>query len=257
MVEIRKLQSLQPKVQIRALAVQREQPAPSVVKKTSAELGYPRYKRYAGKSNVRSVGRERFFNVIERRNRDFPAPTPQPTPCILWQGSLDSDGYGRITKWIEGPDRQRRRQLGVHRHIMEVFLQRVLRPEEIVLHACDNRLCYRIDHLSIGTTQDNTADMVAKGRNSKPPINVFHGSAHPMAKANEQLVAYAKQLYADGLNQKQVAEAIGLSKSQVQRIVRGQAWLGPQHRRKEGSVIWKKEQREKEWTDRFELPPYR
>jgi hypothetical protein len=115
----------------------------------------------------------------------------------------------------------------MHRHIMELMEGRTLRKSEVVLHACDNPICYRYDHLSIGTTQDNTADMVAKGRNSKPPVNIFHGEAHPMAKISANTAAYALRLYQSGMTQKHVAEKIGLSKSQTQRILRGQSWKPP------------------------------
>ncbi len=35
-----------------------------------------------------------------------------------------------------------------------------------VLHACDNRLCVRPSHLFLGTSRDNTHDMMKKGRAS-------------------------------------------------------------------------------------------
>jgi hypothetical protein len=33
-----------------------------------------------------------------------------------------------------------------------------------VMHLCDNRPCYRLDHLRLGTRAENNADMLSKGR---------------------------------------------------------------------------------------------
>lgn len=37
-------------------------------------------------------------------------------------------------------------------------------PGNIVMHKCDHPLCYRYDHLILGTMGDNMADKVLKGR---------------------------------------------------------------------------------------------
>lgn len=94
--------------------------------------------------------------VIRRTVAEFPAPTPQATPCRLWQGSV-RNGYGR--KWLH--DEQRMQYM--HRWVWEQ-LHGPLVAGMCVLHRCDNRLCYRYDHLFLGTKKDNTADMTAKGR---------------------------------------------------------------------------------------------
>ena len=123
--------------------------------------------------------RRQQYKIVVRHNRDYPPPTPQPTPVRLWQGVEGTDGYGR--RKVRDADGSIRSS-SMHRWVMEQLLERRLKPSEVVLHACDNRLCYRADHLSVGTVQDNNADMRAKGRNTPPPVNVFHGECHPMAK---------------------------------------------------------------------------
>ena len=72
--------------------------------------------------------------TVERRRSDFPPPTPQSTPCVLWQGSTDRDGYGRMKRLVKGSWETVR----VIRWIMEQAEGRKLSRDEFVLHACDN-----------------------------------------------------------------------------------------------------------------------
>lgn len=77
------------------------------------------------------------------------------TPCWEYDGYRNEKGYGRS---------QRRQLRGyVHRLVWEAIFGPI--PEDLcVLHRCDNPPCYRPDHLFLGTRQDNSADMVRKGR---------------------------------------------------------------------------------------------
>lgn len=93
--------------------------------------------------------------VYLRRLRDFPAPTPQPTPCRLAQSSLGGGGYGR--HW-DGT-----RMLKLHRWVWEQ-VHGPIPSGMVVMHRCDNPPCFRYDHLFLGTMSDNMADKVAKGR---------------------------------------------------------------------------------------------
>jgi len=83
---------------------------------------------------------------------DFPSPTPQPTPCRLWQGALSGSGYAQRT------DHQ-----AMHRWVWEQ-INGPVPPGMHVCHRCDNPLCYRYDHLFLGTQAENLADMTKKGR---------------------------------------------------------------------------------------------
>jgi hypothetical protein len=97
--------------------------------------------------------------VVMRRRADYPPPTPQPTPCVLWQGAIDDKGYGTIHRFTDG----KRDKIRPHRWVMEQ-LHGPLRPDQVVMHLCDNPRCYRVSHLRIGTHAENVADMIAKGR---------------------------------------------------------------------------------------------
>ncbi len=98
------------------------------------------------------------------------------TPCIEWHGWTLPNGYG-IRK-IPGT----RKNTTAHR--VEWIKRRGPIPAGLhVLHRCDNRPCINIEHLWLGTRQDNMDDMKAKGRQSRIGLR---GSAHPRAKVSEE-----------------------------------------------------------------------
>lgn len=102
--------------------------------------------------------RRRDRPVVRRSLVDFPTPTPQPTPCRLWQGAPGGSGYGRI--W----DKNRQCNEHMHRWVWAKAYGPI--PSGMVVrHKCDQPLCYRLDHLEIGTVADNSRDMMERGRN--------------------------------------------------------------------------------------------
>jgi hypothetical protein len=157
-----------------------------------------------------------------RRLRDYPPPSPQPTPCRLWQGAIDKYGYGKkkVRYSRDGPWIAEK----VHRWALNMSRERRLRPEQVVLHLCDNPLCYRIDHLKVGTVQDNNADMLAKGRASKPPVNHLHGERHGMSKLNAEKVADIRRWHAEGVPKQQIADRLEISRTTVRRVIEGISW---------------------------------
>ena len=83
--------------------------------------------------------------------------SPDPmSGCLLWIGSYGwGRGYGVIT---QGGKRR-----GAHRVAWE--LTRGPIPEGLcVLHRCDVPGCVNVEHLFIGTRDDNNRDMTSKGR---------------------------------------------------------------------------------------------
>jgi hypothetical protein len=101
----------------------------------------------------------------------------QGPACWGWSGHT-KDGYGVLTI---GPNRQGK----AHRFSYELHVGSI--PDGLfVCHHCDNRVCARPDHLFIGTAQDNTTDMLQKGREAR---NTGHpGTSHSMAKLTEPAV---------------------------------------------------------------------
>lgn len=160
--------------------------------------------------------RSRDVVVKVRLLKDHPPPTPQPTPCRLWQGAVDGNGYGKRQMVL--PDGHWK-MVAVHRWVMEAALGRSLKPKEVILHACDQPLCYRVDHLSVGTIASNNADARKKGRAKKPPVNRLRGEKNGRSKLTEH---QRKQIVADfvfGLTMPKLAEKYGVSRVTVSRTI--------------------------------------
>lgn len=143
---------------------------------------------------------------VERRLADHPAPTPQPTPCRLWQGAT-SKGYGVRT------DNSK-----VHRWVMSMALGRPLLSSETVLHECDQRLCYRFEHLRLGTIADNNLDARLKGRHGHGELL---GSAHPNAKLTDEQV---REIKASTDGYRVLARRYGVGQTTIRRIRKGETW---------------------------------
>ena len=158
---------------------------------------------------------------IERSLKDNPPPTPQATPCRLWQGAVDKDGYGRIKLTL--PDGKYKHKT-IHRWVVEQVIGRELKTSEFILHACDHPPCYRYEHLSIGTVKDNNADMMAKGRAKKPPVNRLHGESNGRAKLTPREVERIRTLYQQGVYAKTLGEMYGVSRTTITKIIRGVSW---------------------------------
>lgn len=91
---------------------------------------------------------ERFFYSVEKTDG-----------CWNWKASKDKDGYGRFRGDVGGV-----MYFDAHRFSWAYFNLELIPPNMMVMHKCDNPSCVNPDHLMLGSAQDNSMDMVSKGR---------------------------------------------------------------------------------------------
>ncbi len=93
--------------------------------------------------------------------------------CIEWQGARLSAGYGKTGAGGRGG-----KTLLTHRVAYELTHGPI--PDGMfVCHHCDNPPCVNVDHLFLGTHEDNTRDKMDKGRHG---YGALYGDDHPKRK---------------------------------------------------------------------------
>jgi len=88
-----------------------------------------------------------------------------------------------------------------------------------VLHKCDNPLCINVDHLFLGTYQDNMNDMYSKGRGLKAK-----GTGHHMAKFIDEDVRRIREAALFGAMQIDIAPLYDTTQGTIGKIVRREQW---------------------------------
>lgn len=107
----------------------------------------------------------RFWGHVERRST---------ADCWPWLRAKDRDGYGVF--------RVRTGNIGAHRVALALSAGGI-DAKATVCHRCDNPSCCNPAHLFVGSSRDNTRDMMAKGRQGwgdrGPNPRAYAGGALP------------------------------------------------------------------------------
>jgi hypothetical protein len=125
--------------------------------------------------------------------------------CIMWIWGHDSSGYGAL-RFNGKPERAHR--------AMWIQENGPIPEGLLVRHKCDNRLCTNIEHLELGTIQDNVRDREERGRGSK-------GESRPSHKLIEDQV---RSIRVDERSAKEIAEDYGISTKTVWQIKGRKRW---------------------------------
>ncbi len=91
----------------------------------------------------------------------------------------------------------------------------------VVCHRCDNPPCCNPDHLFLGTSADNVADMIAKGRHRGGGVR---GAAHHAAVLTEEIVRAIRERVSAGLRTCDIAKEFGLRWGTVDHVVKRRSW---------------------------------
>jgi hypothetical protein len=133
--------------------------------------------------------------------------------CLIYTGTTDDKGYGSVL--IGGHSRGRR--VKVHRIAYEVHHGPI--PEGLfILHACDTPACVNPKHLRAGTADENSADMVRRGR--APNV----GENSHAAVLTEADVRDIRRRSEAGEKGCAIAAAYGVSQMCVSQVIRRVTW---------------------------------
>jgi len=138
--------------------------------------------------------------------------------CWEWKLGRNTTNYGLVR--VQG------RLWRAHR--LAVLLDTgELSEASVVIHACDNPPCCNPKHLKAGTRQENTLDMVSKGRHKKPTTFVparFRLPRKNHRLTREQVAQVREQLESPMANQSAIGRAFGVSSGCISAIARGTSW---------------------------------
>lgn len=150
----------------------------------------------------------RFWGKVDKRG---------PGDCWEWQASVGKKGYGYFYLWGKWTT--------AHRACLEMILCGRVGGDMLVCHVCDNPPCVNPAHLFLGTAQDNTNDMMRKGRHVAPEPR--RGADGGNAKLTEEQVNNLRRDYVGGMTYRQLGNKYGTTN--IGRIVRNESYHDPDY----------------------------
>ena len=152
---------------------------------------------------------ERFWNKVTKTDT-----------CWIWSGSKGRNGYGRIMS-----SKESNAFLSSHRVAWELFNGKIPRGM-LVCHHCDIPFCVNPSHLFLGTSKDNTQDMMKKGRGAwlKDPDNWKKISLPKSSKLKEKDVLLMRKLFSSGWTYRKLSKKFNVDYSHVHKTCNGKQW---------------------------------
>lgn len=133
--------------------------------------------------------------------------------CWMWKGYYNKAGYGVFC--FQG------KNCSVHR-FMYLLMHGELDNDLLIRHSCDIPGCVNIKHLASGTHQDNTDDMVERGRGRKV-TGEYNGRAVLTDAKVKQIL---KDIQEDNphLSVAEIAESYNVHVMTIYYILYGRSW---------------------------------
>jgi hypothetical protein len=128
--------------------------------------------------------------------------------CWEWTGPRDAEGYGFLP--------HKGKEYMAHRVSWVITRKKNIPEGHVILHSCDNPPCCNPYHLTPGTTQENIADRVAKGRTRTRAIK---GAEHYAAKFTWEQVTEIRELRESGMTITAIAKQFDADDVVVSDIV--------------------------------------
>lgn len=150
-------------------------------------------------------------------DKNGPVVRPELGPCWIWTSNTINTRYGQVC--------YRSRPVLAHRKSYEMAHGEI-DAGLCVLHRCDNRPCVNPDHLFLGTHQDNSRDMGAKGRQflQAMPHRIKRGEQHSWAKLTDVQVRTIREQLGHGAKGNHLGRIYGVSASVISNIKLGKIW---------------------------------
>ena len=142
----------------------------------------------------------------------------QTGDCWVWTSAIVHGGYGTFSL---GHARTGR----AHVLSWEWANAKPVPTGHWVLHRCDNPPCVRPEHLFTGFPRDNTADMIAKGRNRRPStLNAARGERAGNAILTDRAVVVMRAERQLGHFYKDIAARHGVTVPTAWSAILGKTW---------------------------------
>lgn len=156
----------------------------------------------------------RFWGKV---NKEGPTVPYMDTPCWEWIGRRVQGKYGYFDVFVSTNTST---QVYAHRISWEIANRQPVPDKLYVLHKCDNPTCVNPAHLFLGTYQDNSDDMVRKGR----AVHV-RGENHGCAKLTQAQVTEIRQRFSSSdISKKQLGKEYDVNETTISRIIKGKSW---------------------------------
>lgn len=152
---------------------------------------------------ILECGRVKLKNNVNFKHIEYEVDENGCWNCVSHRG--DSSGYPQA--------RVNNSKTKTISRIVYEFYKEKIKDGNVILHSCDNPKCINPEHLSQGIHQENMIDMVNKNRRKyRKKLDIWE----------EEIILDVYDLYKSNLyNQRELSEKYNLSRSIINKIVRG------------------------------------